>query len=165
MLRLRLGGTRVSTSSCRIDGTSWLVWPVATSTCPTMTASQSMCKFPRSSSRRPCTSSCAQNLIPWPPTCFTTGPHCSTLVLELIALGILRAVACWCLKGQRERVMYGAISAQNRRYIPPSAICAVLVLIFSPDISSYSVSSYPHITVQLPTAARLRRCLAPRTPL
>lgn len=38
-------------------------------------------------------------------------------------------------------------------------------LIFTLGLSSYPFRSYPSITVQLPTPARLRRYLATRTPL
>ena len=78
---------RGSTSSCRIDWTLWRVWLAAMSICPTMTASQFKCKFPRSSSRWRCTSSCAQSLISWPPTCFTTVSQCSALVSGAIPRG------------------------------------------------------------------------------
>jgi hypothetical protein len=113
---------RVFTSSCRIDRTWWRVWLVAMLTCQTMTASQFMCKFPRSSSRWQCTNSCAQSPVSWPLACFTAVFLCSTLVPDLIPLEILRAVTCSYLKGQRERRMYGGISAQKRRYVPISTI-------------------------------------------
>ena len=166
MLRLR---HRVSTSSCRIDRTSWRVLLVAMSTCPTMRASQFMCKSPMSSSRWRRTSSCAQSLISWPPACFTTVSQCNTLVPDLMSLRIFWAVACSCLKEQRERIMYGTISAQKRRCVPMPTICSaqfnLVVPIFSLGLSSCSVSPYPRITVQLQSPARLRRCLGTRTPL
>ena len=48
----------------------------------------------------PRTSSYAQSLIPWPRACFTTGSHCGTLIRDLIALVMLQAVTCLCLKSR-----------------------------------------------------------------
>ncbi len=105
---------RVSTSGYRIDPTSWRDWLVEImSTCPTMTDSQLMRKFLKSSSRWRCTSSCARSLISWHPTCFITVTQCSMLVPDLITLRMLRAVACSCLKEQKERIMFGTISARG----------------------------------------------------
>jgi hypothetical protein len=132
---------RVSTSSCRTDRTSWRVWLVAMSTCPTMMASQLMCKFPRSSSRSQCTISYAQSLISWSPACFTTVSRCSTRVPDLISLRMLRAVACSCLKEQRERIMYGTTSAEKRRCVAMSAICSAKFNLVVPILRSRPIFS------------------------
>lgn len=85
--------------------------------------------------------------------CPTTLSQCSTWVPDLISLKMLRAFACSCLKGPRGRILYGGISAQKRRYLAlPTIYCSQsnsAVLIFSLGLFSYSVSPYPHITVQL----------------
>jgi len=136
-----------------MDLTSWRVWLVAMLTCLTMTASQFMYKFSRLSSRSRCTSSCAQSQIFWPPACFTTASQCSTPVPDLSSLKISQVVACFCLKEQRERIMYGGISAQMRRYAPMSKICSAqfnsVVQIYSLGLLSKAISPYPRITVQL----------------
>jgi hypothetical protein len=141
---------------------------VAMSTCPTMTASQFMCKFLRSSSRWRCTSSCARRPVSWPAPCFTTVSQRSALVPDLISFMILRAAACSCLKEQRDRTIYGTISVQKRRCVPMSAFFSAqfnLVLpIFSLSVSSCSISPYPRITVHF-QPARLRCLLVPRMSL
>ena len=159
----------MSTSNCRIDRISWRVCLVTILICLTLTAPQFISKFPRSSSRWRYTSSCAQSLISWPPACFTTVSQCSTLVPNLISLRILQAVTCSYLKGQRERRIYGGVLAQNKRCVPMSDICSaqfdLTVPIFFLGLPSCSVSFYPRIIIQFQSPARLRRCLAPRTPL
>jgi hypothetical protein len=111
------------------------------STCPTMMASQFMCKFPRSNSRSQCTISYAQSLVSWSPACFNTVSQCSTLVPDLFSLRILLAVACFSLKEQRERIMYGTTSAEKRRCVAMSGICSAQFNLVVPILRSRPIFS------------------------
>lgn len=74
-------------------------------------------RFPRPGSRWLSTIYCARSLTSWPLACFTTVFRCNTLVPDLMFLRILQVGACSCLKKQKERIMYGTISAQRGRPI------------------------------------------------
>lgn len=120
------GVDRVFISSCRIDRTSWPVCLETTSTCRISTAPRFISKFPRSSSKLQFISSCTQSLASWLPACFTIVSRSSTVVLNFISQRILRAATYSYLKEQRERIIYGGVSAQNNRCVPLSAISSVL---------------------------------------
>lgn len=142
---------RASTSNSLIDRMSWPVWLVQTSTFLATIPFQFECYAPRPGSRRQRIGSCARCLVSWLPTYFTTVSRWSMLLPDIVSLRMLWGVVCSCLKGRKERIMFGTISTHKGRRVPSSTIRSIHLSRANPR-PSFAFS------LNLPISAH--RCLA-----